>query len=134
MHTKIHHTGAGNVTGVPKNHDTIARFTDELETGTTLKCTVKYGDIQTDTAWTIDNYKGNTIVHKKDIASFGGFKIYGEEHKRNKDLCDNLMDIRGDVLKDLNGTTVHCGSYMNRYQAKFEFHTCGKSFQSRTEH
>ena len=124
-HTQLHHTGAGNVTGVPKNHVIIARFTDELELGTTLKCTVEYGDIQTDTAWTVDNYKGNTIVHE-DIANFGGFRIHGEKMA----IGENLMDISGEVMKDLNGTTVYCGSHTNRYQAKFDIHTCGRLFQS----
>ena len=124
------YTGDGNVTGVPDNNVIIAKFTNEIESVTTLNCTVMYEDIRTDTVWTINKRDGNTIVHK-DIQSLKGFNISGVEHETSEDLCENLLNISRDTLKGLDGTTVHCGSHMNHYQAKFDIHICGKLFQSR---
>ena len=106
--------GAGTVTGVQDNHVVIARFSDELS-DITLNCTVANEGIQTDTVWKPDD----------DIKSH----IRGDgrrESSKSDSTYGNLLSISADLMRELDGVNVSCGSHTNPHQAIFEFHVQGK--------
>ena len=108
--------GVGTVIGVPDNHVIIANFTDELN-DTTLNCTVEYEGIQTDTMW-----KPDDIVAKSHV--FGD----GRRASSNKSdpIYGNHLTISADLMRELDGMNVSCGSHANPHQAIFDFHIQGK--------
>ena len=111
--------GNGTVTGIPNNHVIIARFTDELKDNhTVLNCTVQQGNIQTDTVWNVTGYP--------DVTKF---RIFGDGHRPSSNLDSmygNNMSISAELMSELDGVNVSCGSHGDPHQATFEFHIKSK--------
>ena len=110
-------TGAGTVIGVPDNHVIIARFTDELNS-MVLNCTVQQGVIQTDTVWNVTGYSG-----------VSRFIIFGDGDRPSSKLDSvygNHMNINAELMSELDGVNVSCGSHEHPHQAIFEFHVQSK--------
>ena len=120
------HTGAGDVTSsVPENSGVIAHF--EGEKGHyELSCEVKNNGTQTDTVWSIENYKGARVRHTLTNYNDEIFTISGD-HRRvlPESNYGNHLNISECSSKELNGAVVYCGSHENPQQRHFEFKVCG---------
>ena len=126
LHIHVH-TGAGNVTEVNDSSTVIACFIDEGRSYN-LNCVVKNEGIQTDTVWSVYNYKG--IEGPQTITNDEVFQISGDQRPTSFDSAEfsygNNLDIRNCSMKELDEVTVHCGSHVNPEQALFQFKVCGK--------
>ena len=117
-------TGAGNVTEFDDNNTVIACFKGEGESHD-LNCTVKNGDTQTDTVWSVDNYKGKEGL--QTITNDEIFQISGDQCQTNSEFNHgNYLGIRNCSVIGLDRVTVHCGSHANPKQALVKFKVCGK--------
>lgn len=118
--------GAGNVTVVP-DLKVIARFTDESES-TALSCTVLNGVVQTDTVWSVENYNGTRTLERitdKEIFQISGERRQScsEESECNLNYGNYLTIVS---VEQLNDTTIHCGSHLNRSQTSVKVLVSGK--------
>lgn len=83
------------------------------------------GGIQTDTVWTVSNYKG--IVGPSKITNDDIFQISGDQRPINYEFSyGNYLNISDCSVRKLDGVTVHCGSHANPEQALFKLKVCGK--------
>ena len=86
---------------------------------------VKNGDTQTDTVWSVENYKG--IEGLQTITNDEIFQISGDQCPTNSEFNHgNYLGIRNCSVIGLEGVTVHCGSHSNPKQALVKFKVCGK--------
>ena len=109
--------GSESVIRVPNNHVIIAKFIDEL-TNILLNCTVQKGDIQADTVWDVAGYP--------DITKFHIFSDGRQVPSKFDPIHGNHVSISAELMMELDGVIVYCGSHAHPHQAKFEFHVESK--------
>lgn len=85
------------------------------------------GGVQTDTVWSVENYNGVRTLERitdNEIFQISGEKrqICSEESECNLNY-GNYLTIS---VEQLNGTTIHCGSHLNRSQTSVKIVFCGK--------
>ena len=116
--------GTGNVTNShPDNNTVIAHFEGEVGSYE-LSCVVKNDGTQTDTVWSIENYKGRR--EHQILTNDGIFTISGDQRRALSELnYGNYLNINNRSSKELNGAVVYCGSHENPKQSHFEFKVCG---------
>ena len=86
------------------------------------------GGVQTDTVWSVENYNGVRTLQRitdNEIFHISGEKrqICSEESECNLNYGNDLTIIS---VEQLNDTTIHCGSHLNRSQTSVEIVLCGK--------
>ena len=122
MYTHHVPAGVGKVTNsYPDNNTVIAHFEGE-EGSCILSCEVKNDDTQTDTVWSIENYKGRG---EHQPVPDGVFEISGDWRNLADLNYGNHLNINNCSSRELNGTVIYCGSHENPKQSRFEFKVCG---------
>ena len=80
-----------------------------------LTCTVENKGIQTYTVW-----KPDDVVKSR---------IFGDGRRASSTESDstygNHLNISAELMRELDGVNVSCGSHANPHQAIFEFHIQG---------
>ena len=126
--TSILYIGIGSVTTHSGNSfdNVLALFKDEVDR--VIDCIVMNDNIQTDTVWSIENYKG--IKARQNIMNDDTFQISRVQHNlADSDSVFNYgssLKIPDCSLNDLDGARIHCGSYADPTQVHFEIKICGK--------
>ena len=115
-------SGTGNATDITSNNTVFGHFIGD-KSSCNLTCTILSEDnVQTDTVWSIERYRGI-----EDIQRISNDELFEIATSSNSDITNrNHLNILDCSVRDLNGTTVYCGSHVNPKQASFNFTVCGE--------
>ena len=123
----LFYIGIGNATEVINNRRVFGHFVGARK-DCKLNCTIIYESIQTDTVWSIEGYKA-AEESIQNITNDEIFQVSGNQRaflSASNTTYGNHLNILDCSVRDLNGTTVYCGSYVNPKQASFNFTVCGE--------